>query len=74
VGDLIPRTPFKEGKIMSTARAAWMRQGKFGMMVHWIPPGPPPQYGRYVKDINKAVDRFDRDRFLTDFKRSGAGR
>jgi hypothetical protein len=49
-----------------------MRKGKFGMMVHWIPPGPPPQHGRRLKDINKAVDRFDLDRFLADFRRSGA--
>ncbi|MBM4148887.1 MAG: hypothetical protein FJ224_07570 [Lentisphaerae bacterium] len=57
---------------MKQSRAAWMRDGKFGMMVHWIPPGPPPQYGRRLKDINKAVDRFDLDRFLADFRRSGA--
>jgi len=53
---------------MKASRAAWMRDGKFGMMVHWIPPGPPPRYGRRLKDVNKAVDRFDLDRFLAAFK------
>jgi len=57
---------------MARSRASWMHKGKFGMMVHWVPPGPPPRYGRRVTDLDTAVDRFDIDGFLKDFRRSGA--
>lgn len=32
-----------------------MRQGKFGMMVHWCVPKTPPQFGKRIEDINKAA-------------------
>jgi hypothetical protein len=35
---------------MSKSRASWMRDGKFGMMVHWVPLELRPQYGRPVKE------------------------
>ena len=45
-----------------TSRAAWMNQGTFGLMVHWIAPGPAPRAGARITDLNAAVDRFDLDR------------
>lgn len=53
-------------------RTEWMRRGKFGMMVHWIAPGPAPEKGEWIRDLDRAVDRFDLDRFLEQFKQSGA--
>lgn len=49
-----------------------MRQGKFGVMVHWCVPKTPPQFGKRIEDINKATDRFDLDRFIKDFRRTKA--
>jgi len=54
------------------SKAKWMQSGKFGLMVHWLAPGPPPQYGPQVADVNRAVDAFDLDRFLEDFRRTQA--
>lgn len=54
------------------SKAKWMHSGKFGLMVHWLAPGPPPQYGPHVADVNRAVDAFDLDRFLEDFRRTQA--
>ena len=57
---------------MRKSRASWMREGKFGLMVHWCVPKTPPQYGRRIKDIDEAADRFDLDRFIGDFRRTKA--
>jgi hypothetical protein len=53
-------------------RADWMSKGKFGMMVHWLAPGPPPEKGEWINDLNRAVDAFDLDRFLKQFRATGA--
>jgi hypothetical protein len=53
-------------------RTDWMHRGSFGVMVHWIAPGPAPERGEYVRDLNRAVDAFDLDRFLRDFQHTGA--
>jgi len=53
-------------------RTDWMAGGGYGLMVHWIAPGPGPERGEYVSDLNKAVDAFDVDRFLHDFRATGA--
>ena len=55
-----------------THRTDWMVAGKFGMMVHWIAPGPAPEHGEYVEDLNRAVDAFNLARFLEQFGESGA--
>jgi hypothetical protein len=34
-------------------RAAWMRDGKFGLMVHWIHPAVPPKDGEKETDFQK---------------------
>lgn len=54
------------------SRTDWMVQGKFGLMVHWLAPGPPAEYGSTRSNLNEAVNFFDMRRFLRDFKRSGA--
>jgi hypothetical protein len=65
----------------ATLRTDWMK-GKYGIMVHWLPPrfvadpskslNPYPAKGEYITDLNKAVDSFDLNRFLTDFDKTGA--
>ncbi len=52
-------------------RSDWM-VGKWGMMVHWIAPGPFPEHGPHITDVNLAVNNFDRSRFLSQFEQSGA--
>ncbi|MBO0935612.1 alpha-L-fucosidase [Fibrella sp. HMF5335] len=52
-------------------RAYWMK-GKYGLMVHWLAPGPPPQKGVHVNDLNKATTKFDVDGFMADFDKTGA--
>lgn len=52
-------------------RAEWMA-GKWGMMVHWIAPGPAPEKGEWIHDLNRAVDRFDLDGFMRQFEESEA--
>ena len=53
-------------------RAGWMRDGNFGLMVHWIPPGPMPQKGEREMDLQRAVEAFDLDLFLRQFDESQA--
>jgi len=57
---------------MTKSRAAWMAEGKFGVMVHWCVPKTPPQFGERIEDINEATNRFDLDRFMADFRRTEA--
>jgi len=52
-------------------KAQWM-EGKYGIMVHWLAPGPPPQFGEYKSDLNEAIDDFDVEGFMKDFDRTGA--
>lgn len=52
-------------------RAHWM-SGHYGLMVHWLAPGPPAEHGPTVHDLNTAVDRFDVPHFLHDFAQTKA--
>ncbi|MBI5832158.1 MAG: hypothetical protein HZB16_07590 [Armatimonadetes bacterium] len=52
-------------------RAEWM-SGRWGLMVHWIPPGPAREQGPWVADLDAAVDAFDLDRFMGQFAATGA--
>ena len=54
-------------------RTDWMQEWPFGLMVHWIAPGPTPLEGPHITDLNQAVDAFDLDRFMRDFEATGAG-
>lgn len=53
-------------------RAEWMVQGSFGMMVHWLTPGTYPRQGEQITDFNTAVDAFDLEGLLNQFRASGA--
>lgn len=53
-------------------RAEWMA-GRWGVMVHWIAPGPAPEKGEWIHDLNRAVDRFNLPRFLDQLHETGAG-
>jgi hypothetical protein len=53
-------------------RAAWMAQGGFGMMTHYLitPKGSTPQ--ERTADLNRIVDKFDLKRYLEQFDETGA--
>jgi len=53
-------------------RADWMHRGSYGVMVHWLAPGPARAKGEYIHDLNRAVDGFDVERFVQDFRATGA--
>jgi hypothetical protein len=57
---------------MRKSRAAWMGQGAFGLMVHWLSERTPQQFKHKVKGHDDVVNRFDLDGFLDGFRRSGA--
>jgi len=46
--------------------------GHWGLMVHWIPPGPARESGAYLSDPNQAVEAFNAERFLQQFADTGA--
>ncbi|NSW57053.1 MAG: hypothetical protein HPY44_13660 [Armatimonadetes bacterium] len=59
---------------MDRHRCDWMvDEAPFGMMVHWIAPGPAPERGERITDLDRAVDAFNLERFLQQFEESGAG-
>lgn len=49
----------------------WMA-GKWGLMVHWIAPGPAPAEGEWISDLNTAINNFQAEKFLSQFEASGA--
>lgn len=53
-------------------RAAWMAQGSFGVMTHYLiaPKGDTPQ--ARTADLNQIVDNFDLDAFMVQFEATGA--
>lgn len=55
----------------ASGRAEWM-SGRWGIMVHWIAPGPAPEIGIRVRDLQTAVNRFNLPRFVEDLRESGA--
>ena len=61
----------EESKVTQLPRSHWM-EGKYGLMVHWLAPGPLPQSGAQIKDLNKAVDAFNLEAFMADFDQTGA--
>jgi hypothetical protein len=52
-------------------RAEWM-SGRWGIMVHWIAPGPAPEVGTRVRNLEIAVNNFNLARFVDDLRESGA--
>jgi hypothetical protein len=66
-------TPIKTVKPDGTPnRAAWMAQGGYGVMTHYLiaPHGDTPQ--ARTADLNRIVDGFDLDHFMQQFEASGA--
>ncbi len=57
--------------IPTSNRASWM-SGKWGLMVHWIAPGPGSEKGRHITDLNQAVNQFDVPAFIKQFQQTGA--
>ncbi len=53
------------------SRARWMA-GKYGLMVHYLPPELYTRAGRKISDVDRAVDSFDVAGFVRDFERTGA--
>lgn len=51
--------PFVQAKARPQ-RAGWMA-GRWGIMLHWIAPGPAAKSGRRRQDLNDAVNGFDVD-------------
>jgi len=53
-------------------RAAWMAQGGFGVMTHYLisPTGETP--AEKTADLNRIVDQFNVEHFLNQFDRTGA--
>ncbi|MBB3186204.1 alpha-L-fucosidase [Microbacter margulisiae] len=49
----------------------WM-VGKWGIMIHWIAPGPAPAEGPWISDLNTAVNNFEINKFLAQFDSCGA--
>ncbi len=64
-------TPGYLGPTEANERTSWM-QGRWGMMVHWIAPGPAPLSGPWIPDLDRAVDQFHLDRFMEQFWEGGA--
>ena len=64
-------TPGRLTPTAASERTYWM-QGRWGMMVHWIAPGPAPVLGPRIADLNRAVNQFRLDHFLEQFEDSGA--
>lgn len=56
---------------VGVGRAKWM-SGNWGIMVHWIPPGPAPEVGARIRDLESAVNQFDVPRFVADVSECGA--
>jgi len=52
-------------------RNDWMA-GKWGLMTHWIAPGPGAERGKRITDLNQAVDQFDVPGFIRQFGQTGA--
>jgi len=62
-----------EGAVEAGHRCDWMLEHRYGLMVHWIAPGPAPESGEWVQDLDRAVDRFDVPRLLEQVEETGAG-
>ncbi len=56
----------------SPNRAAWMAQGSFGVMTHYLlaPQGATPE--ERTADLNRIVNNFDLDHYLQQFDATGA--
>ena len=73
MGSVLAQTPIATTKPDGTPnRAAWMAQGTFGVMTHYLlsPQGATPE--EKAADLNRIVDSFDLDHFMAQFDETGA--
>jgi len=52
-------------------RADWMA-GYWGIMVHWIAPGPGVEKGKRITDVDEAAEHFNVQGFMSEFEQTGA--
>lgn len=53
-------------------RAAWMAEGRFGMMTHYLPRPPDGPHAERQAWLDRTVDAFDLDGYMRQFDESGA--
>ena len=53
-------------------RAAWMAQGTYGVMTHYLPKPKGNTREEKTADLNRMVDQFDLDYFIRQFQQTGA--
>jgi hypothetical protein len=53
-------------------RAAWMAEGRFGVMTHYLPTPPPGSRTERQVWLDRTVDAFDLDGYLRQFDATGA--
>ena len=58
-------------RVTTGMRAEWLR-GKWGLMVHWVLPGPQPKEGERQLDINIAAEKFKIVDFIQQIKSTNA--
>jgi hypothetical protein len=52
--------------------AAWMAQGTFGVMTHYLPQPSGANPAERTADLNRLADQFDIDYFIRQFQETGA--
>ena len=53
-------------------RAAWMAQGSYGVMTHYLVEPKGNTLAEKTADLNRIVDSFDLDHFIRQFQETGA--
>jgi hypothetical protein len=71
IGRTVAARNFKIASLANPQRTAWMA-GNWGIMTHWIAPGPGLPKGKRFTDLNQAVDHFDVTGFVKQFEQAGA--
>lgn len=69
---LTPNCVGEEESVQTYHRAAWLAEGSFGLMVHYLisPSGQTP--GEKTAEFNRIVDGFELDTFIQQFDSTGA--
>ncbi len=52
--------------------AAWMAQGTYGVMTHYLPQPSGASQAEQTADFNRLADQFDIDHFIRQFQETGA--
>lgn len=70
-GAALSSIPAKWQASAAATRALWLK-GSWGLMVHWIAPGPAPRAGEYQANVNKAVNSFNIPRLVDQIAQTKA--